>query len=425
MQQSRERVVIHAPSWFGADSVANRYEELFGELDWASLAAVEGEAGRVGRLAHPEGAYVKAYLVMVEENIEWVSQLARYLCEHPALVWVLGFRLVADTNSPYGFDVRRSVPSAGHLRAKLRTLDRGVLKQLLNGTVEHALAEIPALGELVAVDVKHIYAYVKQNNPRAYVAERFNPDYQPDGDADCRLGVKTASNRTDETGRTRTETEYLWGYGSGIAVAPTPDKDAIVVAETTQTFDRNDVTYAKPLLHRAMDALGFAPPDLTADAAFDAWYVYQWSAELGGTAAIALNSRGHPPTRLEPHDRPVCACNGAEMQPQAVSLVDTHRIQFFYCPECQTTRQMNIELGHLMRLRLDRQSDPYKALYRQRTTVERVNSQAEALGIDRPHFRTMPAIARRNTLIYIVINLRALQRFRKRHPSSQPLLNAA
>jgi hypothetical protein len=61
---------------------------------------------------------------------------------------------------------------------------------------------------------------------------------------------------------------------------------------------------------------------------------------------------------------------------------------------------------------LDRDSDRYKQVYRQRTAVERINSQAVALGIERPHLRHGSAIANQNTLIYLLINLRFLQRLR-------------
>ena len=68
-----------------------------------------------------------------------------------------------------------------------------------------------------------------------------------------------------------------------------------------------------------------------------------------------------------------------------------------------------------LRYTLDRDSEAYKAIYRQRTAVERINSQAVALGIERPHLRNGQAIAtlRENTLIYVLINLRFLQRLRQ------------
>ena len=69
-------------------------------------------------------------------------------------------------------------------------------------------------------------------------------------------------------------------------------------------------------------------------------------------------------------------------------------------------------IGARLRYTLDRESDAYKEVYRQRTAVERINSQALAFGIERPHLRNGCAIANINTLIYTLINLRLLQRLR-------------
>ncbi len=68
----------------------------------------------------------------------------------------------------------------------------------------------------------------------------------------------------------------------------------------------------------------------------------------------------------------------------------------------------NWEKGGLMRVLLDRDGPLYHAVYTQRTCCERINSQAQALGIDRPKVRNGRSVAHLNTLIYIVINGRAL-----------------
>jgi len=70
-------------------------------------------------------------------------------------------------------------------------------------------------------------------------------------------------------------------------------------------------------------------------------------------------------------------------------------------------------IGARLRYQLDRDSAAYKEVYRQRTATERINSQAVDLGIEQPKLRNGPAIANRNTLIYVLINLRALQRVRQ------------
>jgi hypothetical protein len=63
-----------------------------------------------------------------------------------------------------------------------------------------------------------------------------------------------------------------------------------------------------------------------------------------------------------------------------------------------------------MRALLDRTSPLYHAIYTQRTTCERINSQAQALGIERPKVRNGRSVANLNTLIYLVVNVRALER---------------
>jgi hypothetical protein len=78
---------------------------------------------------------------------------------------------------------------------------------------------------------------------------------------------------------------------------------------------------------------------------------------------------------------------------------------------CTTTLATSI--GARLRYQLDRDGDTYKKIYNQRTATERINSQAVELGIERPKLRNGPAIANRNTLIYVLINLRALQRIRQ------------
>ncbi len=86
-------------------------------------------------------------------------------------------------------------------------------------------------------------------------------------------------------------------------------------------------------------------------------------------------------------------------------------------PTCQGAR---------IRYQLDRESEDYKRIYKQRTADERSNAQAVDLGIERPRLRRQSAIVNQNTLIYVLINLRALQRIqaRKEQLAHQPKMPA-
>ena len=61
-----------------------------------------------------------------------------------------------------------------------------------------------------------------------------------------------------------------------------------------------------------------------------------------------------------------------------------------------------------MRVTLNRDGPLYHGIYNQRTSAERINSQAQALGIERPKVRNGRSVAHLNTLIYLIINVRAL-----------------
>ncbi len=82
-------------------------------------------------------------------------------------------------------------------------------------------------GECVSLDTKHILAWVKENNPKTYVVDRFNKAKQPAGDPDCKLGCKRRHNQVTPTrnpvsAQTVKVGEYYWGYGSGMLSPKSP-----------------------------------------------------------------------------------------------------------------------------------------------------------------------------------------------------------
>jgi hypothetical protein len=410
------------------DPVVQRYRTRFALFDWSSIDPPHKRGP--GNPGHPKSAYLKAALVRIGEHLGSTPRWRAYLLDHPLLVLELGFRPYVDLRQPYGFDVSKTVPSVRHLNHMLQSLDPNLLTDLFTQTVHALQAEIPGLGEVVAYDVKHIYAHVKENNPRVYLKDRFCKERQPKGDPDCRVGVKRSTNQEQPDGSTKEVKEYLWGYGSGVAAATTPDYDDVVMAENTLPFNEADVTYYRPLYLRTIVTLDQFPIHVTADAAFDYWYVYETVAHREGIAAIPLNSHGHPAVPRDPDGTPRCWA-GLRMHPTyQFQHTNGFRAQRFRCPLLFPTRtgetcaheqfakgkgcvkDPNWEKGGLMRALLDRNGPLYKAVYTQRTCCERINSQAKDLGIERPKARNIRSVRRLNTLIYITINAKALQRAR-------------
>ncbi len=413
------------------DPIVQRYRQFFALFEWKVVQEPPLAPSRPGKRPHPQTAYIKALLIKLVEGYDSCTALRRFLLEHPFVVLEVGFRPVLNRSLPYGFDVAQSVPTARWLRQKQRTLAQPLLQALLAATVQDLCEAIPGLGETVAFDVTHIYAYVQENNPRAYVKERYHKERQPKGDPDCKLGVKRSTNKEQPDGSSKEEKEYLWGYGSGVASATLPGYGDVVVAESTLPFNDNDITYFVPLYIRTVAILGFFPTHLTADAAFDAWYTYQMVVYRHGIAAIPKNQHGHPESQRDRDGVPLCA-KGLRMHPTyQFSHTYGYLSQRFRCPllfpaptgqrcdhpqflkEKGCVKDLNWELGGQMRVTLDRQSPLYKAIYQQRTSTERINSQSKALGIKRPKVRNLRSVRNLNTLTYLVINARALQRARQ------------
>lgn len=415
-------------SLLDVDPLVQEYRAFFSLLDWSVVDRWQAQRSACfGSHGHPLSAYLKAFLVRIKQGLRYAKQLRDFLVTHPLLIIELGFHLQLDPSADYGFDVQGTLPCRYWFGEKLRQLDHTLLSDLLAATVTALQEEIPGLGEVVAFDVKHIYAWVKENNPRTCVKDRYDKTKQPPGDPDCKLGVKRSTNQEQSDGSTKEKKEYLWGYGSGVAAATVADYGDVVLAEYTQPFNQNDIIFYRPLYQKAVIALNRFPTHSTADAAYDAWYVYDDMARHGGIAAVPLNQHGHPSFERDCDGVPLCP-KGLRMQPTfRFAHTNGYTAQRYACPllhpqpTLQTcdheqftkgkgcVKNINIEPGGIMRVTLDRTGPLYKAVYTQRTCCERINSQAKELGIERPRVRNQHSVANLNTLIYLFINVRVLK----------------
>ncbi len=429
--------------------------ELLGPLDWDGFPDRNLQRNW-GQPTLPYSALVAAELIRLNEDLPSTKKLRRCLKEHPGFIWLLGFPLVPAPNQPLGFNPQASLPTQRHLNRLVRRLPNAMLQFLLADSVRLILAELQARHaptiDCVSLDTKHILAWVKENNPKAYVTDRFNKSKQPRGDRDCRLGCKRRHNRTAPpptpsrnpvSAKQAKVGEYYWGYGSGVVVAKVAGFGEFVIAELTQPFDQADVTYFFPLMQQTEQRLGHRPRYATFDAAFDAWYVYAYFCRENdpdyGFAAVPFAEKGNYKAKqrqFASNGWPLCKA-GLAMPLQftytdRTTCILEHERGKYICPliaaaparqTCPIhhprwkkggcTAMMPTSVGARVRYTLDRDSERYKQVYRQRTAVERINSQAVALGIERPHLRNGAAIANRNTLIYLLINLRFLQRLQQ------------
>ncbi len=455
------------PKFVQESEAAMKYLHLLGMLDWSHFPDRPDQRFSPSCPPLPYAPFVAAYLVKIDRRMPYVADLHAYLIENPALVWVLGFPLVRSSAYSWGFDVRTSLPTHRHLSRLLRTIPNATLQSLLDETVRLIRAELPTemaenerFGDCIAVDTKHIIAWVKENNPKTYVEDRYDKTKQPSGDPDCKLGCKRKHNQgkkgqTVESMPTPLKNpvpadhleigEFYWGYGSGLVATKVADWGEFVLAELTQPFDQPDVSYFHPLMAQVERRLGHKPHFGAFDAAFDAFYVYEYFSE--GFAAVPFVERGGQGQRqFSEGGAPVCAA-GLPMVLRyrfwCKTTLIPHERDRYACPlrypkvtgeTCPVNHKnwaksgcvstLASSPGARLRYQVDRQSQEYKNIYKQRTATERVNSQAVELGIERPKLRNGSAIANHNTLTYVLINLHALQRIRQRKAERRPAHSA-
>jgi hypothetical protein len=443
------------PAWVENDPLVQHYRALIGDLPWQHFPERPTDRNWPGPSPVARAPFVAAFLLKLHEGKRFMSDLRDFLLKHPALVYWLGFKRVLDPSAPHGFDVAHTVPDRRQLSRVLRTLPNDALQFLLTATVQALKASLPPnqqalFGDTIAGDTQALLAWVKENNPKQYIKEgRLDKERQPKGDKDCKLGLKHRRNRAPadaDGGEVATPTsdakpasslqvgvDIFWGYASGVVATRLPDGTEVVLAERTRPFNESDVSYFFPLMQQLEARLGRKPRFGAWDCAYDAHYVYDYFDAAGGFAAVPLNPgpRGHG-RRFAQDGTPLCA---AEL-PMTLQFTYKHRVDLiehtrekFRCPllypsataQCCPIADAHwdkggctstIAQGRGSRIRhtLDRESETYKELYAKRTIVERINSQAEALDILRPKLRNGKAIANRNTLTYVLINLRALQR---------------
>jgi hypothetical protein len=444
------------PAFVRQSSSTMRYLHFLAPLDWGHLPERDLETDW-GTPAIPFASFLAACLIKLDQQIVYMSNLRQRLVDHPPLVWILGFPLVPSSRYVWGFDVDASLPTARHFTRMLRTTPNAVSQYLLDETVRLLQAELATevddFGQAISLDTKHILAWVRENNPKDYVQDRYDKTKQPAGDPDCRLGCKRRRNQRASSkeppptpsdnpipGNTVRVGEFYWGYGSGVVATKIPGWGEFVLAELTLPFDQPDVAYFHPLMADTERRLGFRPKYGAFDAAFDAFYVYEHFHRAqqpleAGFAAIPLSKRGGKRRQFDPQGLPLCDA-GLSMPLKLTFTCRSTRFEHqrgrYVCPllfpeptgeACPVEHQkwpqgcittLATSVGARIRHQLDRDSALYKHIYKQRTATERINSQAKELGIERPRLRNGQAIANLNTLIYVLINLRALHRVRRK-----------
>ena len=112
-----------------------------------------------------------------------------------------------------GFDISRPLPSYWTFDRFLKNFDNDFLSDIMKSQILFLSVQGIVDTSFIGLDSTPIAANTSQNNPKSFLANKYKPDNQPKADIDCKLGVHTASNQTNEK-----KYEFYWGYKNHVLV---------------------------------------------------------------------------------------------------------------------------------------------------------------------------------------------------------------
>ena len=300
-----------------------------------------------------------------------------------------------------GFDISLPLPSYWTFDRFLKDFDHSVLSSVMQSQVLSLAAKGIIDTSFIGLDSTPVSANTSQNNPKSFLSSKFKPDSQPKADKDCKLGVHTASNQTNEK-----KYEFYWGYKNHVLVDCI---SGLPIYEITTTAEVADSTVALGILSDTHAFLPVTECTFLADKGYDVKSIYNQVRELfNGECIIPLNKRNTKNPKLLPQGNPVCEAGLAMWKDGKFS--DRGRTRQKFCCPLKMSQNTDCPCHHKnfyttipddLRLSIDRNSKYFKSSYSLRTECERYNSRFKNTGQERMWVRNKSSVTNLNTLAHI------------------------
>ena len=381
---------------FTSQPVAKFYDSLFLNLD-LSFVREYPKTGRKGFSSH---AMICAFIIMKCEGFPMITDLVDYLNNNLLIAHYCGF------------DISLPLPSYWTFDRFLKNFDHSILSYIMQSQVLSLAADGIIDTSFIGLDSTPVSANTSQNNPKCFLPNKFQPDNQPKADQDCKLGVHTASNQTNEK-----RYEFYWGYKSHVLVDCI---SGLPIYEMTTTAEVADSTVALDILAGTHAFLPVTECTFLADKGYDVKKIYNQVKELyDGECIIPINKRNTKNPKLLPQGNPICEAGLAMWKDGKFS--DRNRTRQKFCCPLKSSEDADCPCHHKnfyngkkhrgctrsitipddLRLSIDRNSRYFKSSYSLRTECERYNSRFKNTGQERMWVRNKSSVANLNTLAHI------------------------
>jgi len=387
------------------------YEKLFSVLD---LSGVEEFPRRSDKPTKYEGRppesrhnILRAFIVMKTQRFAQVTQLLDYLENNIVLALLCGFESGRIPGKDVFYDFLRDTPQSAFDSV------------MISNTLQMADLGLVDFKNLL-VDSMPIFANTKLNNPKSFSKNRFAKDNCPAADSNCRLGVHSASNDSNNK-----DYEFFWGYKEHVLLDAL---HGLPIFKLTRTANCADVTIGEELAKKATELLGLKGKvkNLIGDKAFDSNPFYiAIKKSLGANVIAPL--RANSKTAIFDGALPVCEA-GCVMHRDG-HIYREERVRFkFSCP-FKSSKKKSCPIDHPnyhklaknkgcikwmcvkaanLRNCADRNSPAFKALYALRSGIERYNSRFKYMDNERAYVRNLHSVSAISSISHICLQLIAI-----------------
>jgi transposase len=387
------------------------YSKIFGELDLSGVCEFPRKSTEPtkyeGRKPISRHNIYRAFVVMKTQRFREVSQLLDYLENNIVITMLCGFEGGRIPGKDVFYDFLRDIPKAER--------DSVIIANTLN-MHELGLVDFKDLVE----DSMPIFANTKLNNPKSFSKNRFKKSQTPAGDSNCKLGVHSASNDSNNK-----DFEFFWGYKDHVLL------DALYglpIFNLTLTANTSDVKAGEILARQAEAHIGLKGNvrHLIADKAYDSNPFYEAIKEILGAKVIAP-LRSNAKTQLFDGTVPVCEA-GLTMHRCGRIYRDSGVRYKFTCPlrgssdkPCPCNHPNSLKLSKnkgCIKYRLvkaanlrnctNRDLPSFKRLYAKRSSIERYNSRFKFLDNEKASVRNLNSVSALVSISHVCLQLTAI-----------------
>ena len=391
--------ILNDISLFTSQPKAKFYDELFLNLDLSMIPSRSKSKGRRGFDNH---SLICAFIVMKCEGFSQITDLVDYLNNNLIIAHYCGF------------DISKPLPSYTKFERFVKNIDHDILSTLMQSQVIKAYDLELLDTSFIGLDSTPVYANTSHNNPKSFKTNKFNKANHPSSDKDCKLGVHTASNQSNEK-----KFDYFWGYKNHVLVDCI---SGLPIFDLTTTADVCDSTVALDILADVNSFLSVEECTFLADKGYDVKAIYNIVKEVyHGDCYIPINKRGTKDPKKLPCGNVICDA-GLAMHRDGKFTEKNRTRQKFCCPfkrskngECPCNHKnwnngkknractKYITIPDDYRLSIDRGSIAFKSVYALRTECERYNSRFKGTGQERMWVRNQNSVANLNTIAHIAL----------------------